>query len=242
MLDGTLLNEYRKYRRADRNPAKALADARNAIATGRTTYCRYDSVIPSYAAIGAPFRHAGDICRWIENPAVHGFRFVGTADKIAPRSIKHTGWYCSDNNVSGETARGVVFQMPARDGKPRFVAGMVSDDESALIAMYDATDDDTTAAIWADHLAERYADNAREHERVSSARARFNELAATIAEERRVCLALIAELKPRMRSFGPATCKALREAVANLRESIGAMRAERADIAHAFASHPAWES
>ncbi|WP_316228706.1 hypothetical protein [Bradyrhizobium sp. SZCCHNR1045] len=240
-VTGKLLNEYRRQRRNGIKPGLAVGRARYALETGNTSCVGYTSFIAP-ATIGAPFKVGADICRWIEEPADYGLRFVGTADKIAPRSVRHTGWFLADEGV-GEKARGVVFRMPSRNGRALLVAGIADPyNDGPAIVSFEITDDEITAALWADQLADRYAETEREYQRVTSARIRFDELADRVSGERKQCRALIAELKPRMRSFGPATRKALRGAVADLLESIGQARQERAAIVHAFGSHAAWEA
>ncbi|CCD94665.1 hypothetical protein BRAO375_3660059 [Bradyrhizobium sp. ORS 375] len=239
-MNGKLLNEYRKQRGNGIKPGLAISRARYALETGNTSCVGYTSFIPA-ATIGAPFKVGGDFCRWIETPDQYGLRFVGYAQHIAPRSIRHTGWFLDDEGM-GEKAQGVVYRMPSRKGRALLVAGIADPyNDGPAIVSFDTTDDETTAALWADQLAERYAEAQRDFQRVISARARFDDLGDEISGERKQCLALIAELKPRMRSFGPATCKALRGAVADLLESIGRARQERADIRDAFASHAAWD-
>lgn len=236
-----LLNEYRRARLSGHGPANALDRARRDIDSGKAWGVGYPSFIPA-ATIGAPFKVGADNCRWIENPDQYGLRLVGFADNIAPRSVRHTGWFLDDEGM-GEKARGVVFRMPSRNGRALLVAGIADPyNNGPAIVSFETTNDEITAALWADHLADRYAEAERDYQRVTSARIRFDELADQISGERKQCLALIAELKPRMRSFGPATCKALRGAVADLLESIGQARQERADIVHAFGSHAAWEA
>lgn len=68
-------------------------------------------------------------CRWIENPESKGLRFVGLAHDVAKsnysylrNAVEHTGWFL-DNEILHETVSGVVYQLPARDGKPRYVVG-----------------------------------------------------------------------------------------------------------------------
>jgi hypothetical protein len=247
MVASGILNEYRRFRRAPgSSPATALKAARDVLAKGGAPkhWMPYDSVYGRAPVLGDAFQCGGSFVRWTENTHSIGLRFVGMADKVAPRSVKHTGWYCSDDNETGETARGAVWQLPARNGLPRFVAGIFDpiNEGAALLIVDTVADDEIAAAHRADQLAERFAEREREYQRVSSARFRYDELTDDITARRKECLALIRELKPRLRSFGPALCKALRYAVASQLRAIGKARQERADIVHAFASHDAWES
>lgn len=64
-----------------------------------------------------------DGLRWIERPAHMGLRFVGFCDELSQRGRNsHQGWY-TDSDGTGETLRGAVWQVPARNGKPVYVAG-----------------------------------------------------------------------------------------------------------------------
>lgn len=67
-------------------------------------------------------------CRWIENPAAMGLRFVGYCDKISD-TIRHTGWF-TDPDQDGKI-RGCVYQLPGRGGKARFVAAHDNEDNGA---------------------------------------------------------------------------------------------------------------
>jgi hypothetical protein len=240
-MHANLINEYRRIRHTWHGRASmALAVARKAIATGATSPVGYPSFLPGNG-IGAPFQCASEPCRWVEKPADYGLRFVGFADDVAARSIRHTGWFVGDE--CGEKARGVVFQLPARNGSPVFVAGIADpyNDGPAIVAFTHTTDDATTAAIWADQIAESYADEERDNQRVTSARIRFDELADNVAQVRKCSLSLIREIK-QSGTLRPAVCAALRKAVVEQIEFIRAMRTERADIAHAFSSHAAWNA
>ena len=66
---------------------------------------------------------------WIENPESVGLRFVGLAHDAAPSNyaysrpaVDHIGWYLDDNGF-GETVSGVVYQLPAKNGLPRYIVG-----------------------------------------------------------------------------------------------------------------------
>lgn len=69
---------------------------------------------------GAPSVVGGERGRWIEEPTLAGLREVGTPESI--RVTKTTGYYLNPYG-DGETVSGVVYQIPARDGRARFLAG-----------------------------------------------------------------------------------------------------------------------
>lgn len=121
---------------------------------------------------------------WVEN--IDGsLRFVGLAHDLI--RLAHAGWFLSEDGWSGETVAGAVWQLPAKNGKPRYVAGFQDhyNAESALICFGDITDDKTSAAIWADHMAERYAEEAREYDAIFQEEQRAGEEAeqARIADD-----------------------------------------------------------
>lgn len=96
------------------NPAaESLVNARKDVADDKARYPASYDWNPAFSAYGSK------AMRWIEKPAACGLRFVGYAHKIA--DLRHTGWYV--DNDQHETVRGVVFQLPGRNGKPLFVAG-----------------------------------------------------------------------------------------------------------------------
>lgn len=69
---------------------------------------------------GAPPAVGGERGRWIEEPTLARLREVGTPESIGVTKV--TGYYlnpCGD----GETVSGVVYQLPARKGRARFLAG-----------------------------------------------------------------------------------------------------------------------
>lgn len=79
------------------------------------------------AQLGAPFEHGGFTLQWCERPTDIGLRFVGYASDITKSNT--TGYY-TDSDYS-ETMRGVVYQLPGRNRKPRFVAGHDNSDNGA---------------------------------------------------------------------------------------------------------------
>lgn len=59
--------------------------------------------------------------RWIERPDLAGLRFVGFSDELAGET---RGWYLHDDGDPGEVARGCVYSLPARKGRPIFVEAL----------------------------------------------------------------------------------------------------------------------
>lgn len=113
---------------------------------------------------------------------VDAWRDVGDVSDILERSRAYPGVYYSDA-YQGETYVGHVWQLPARDGSPRYVAGYCEDQSGTLrgtsidgrraggyvVLSCDAHglelfDDKEEAARAADGLAERMAEKQREYD------------------------------------------------------------------------------
>lgn len=174
--------------------------------------------------------YGSDSMRWIEQPESVGLRFVGYADEIIER-MRHTGWFT--DNYQDETARGAVYQLPARDGKPRYVYGYNDMyNEGAACLSFDITADKEDAARWADNITERMAIESREDCAKFQAEQRLEEIADELTESRQGTLALISEIKAKRKVFGLDVgsihiCAALRVQVSQTLVSIAQLREER---------------
>lgn len=185
-----------RHGRAGR-PARAgyLMTACDALREARKTEHRYGA--PADAPVAMPRLEPAqngpaqvDGSRWIENPEAGGLRFVGHACDLAGRAVNHEGWQC--DSYGEQVAQGVVYQLPAKRGRARFVAGMADPMErnegAALLWLgdvfdggpemrlmrtwrgtppveseYDSTDDaKESAAFAADEHARVYAERERE--------------------------------------------------------------------------------
>lgn len=198
---------------------------------------------------GARFRHGGDVLRWIENTEAAGLRFVGWADDIA--SLRYTGWHCDDEGR--ETLRGGVWQLPGKAGAARLLYGYAEfegrgemNPGSAALCVSDVvtvpmrgefsnldeTEGARDAARWADGLAESTADDRRDYNAAYQAGREAAEADAELIAARQAVLPLIRELKaalrvPMARDAFPTACRALRERIDSLLETISEKRAER---------------
>lgn len=100
--------------------------------------------------------------RFVEN-IENGLRFCGFADEVSSR-VGHKGWFLTVDGVSGEVARGIVAQLPARDrGTPLYVPGyMAHDDGGSVVNFSDWYEEAEEAATVADGMAEAIAESERE--------------------------------------------------------------------------------
>lgn len=152
-----------------------------------------------------------------EPSPVDGLRNCGFVDAIFPRRFDHKGWFA--DSWQDSVYRAQVWQLPARKGQVRYVAGYIEPESDYLLLVKldngqpeifsgdnpgnswgesDALDD---AARAADNLAERDAETAREYDEkwqeASSAndeRETAREELKTARVEARACIAALREL------------------------------------------------
>jgi hypothetical protein len=115
---------------------------------GRPCYKLSNGLGDPLTGVGAPFdlnraqgyRLVTRPARWIENPESLGLRFVCYADEHG-RGVNHQGWFLHDDGISGEVARGVVYALPAKRGRARFVYGVADpyNEGPAMIAVETVT-------------------------------------------------------------------------------------------------------
>ena len=194
---------------------------------------------------GEDWKLGSDSVFWCEQPDDY-LRRVGFADECGLRSIDHTGWYMSDENWTGEKARGVVFQLPAHKGKPRFISGIADpNNEGAAILSLEMFDEKEDAARNADSLAEIYADKERDYQRAWRAGQDYRELGDEIPALRVETLALFSErreLKALVGDKFKAACRALNQTIkANWRD-IKAARDKRETLFSDFGNVDAFNN
>lgn len=168
--------------------------------------------------------------RWIEC-ARCGLRRIGFADEIL--GLRHRGWFTHDGGDPSETYRGVVYQLPARDGKTLYVYGYQDPNENSALLSFDWAEDKEEAARNADRLADIFAEEARDYDRAWQAGQRYRELGEEIADMREEALAIGSEMRAArrtMESAAPTICATLRKKIMELYRRIQKTRRERADL------------
>ena len=113
----TAARSYRYWRSMGRNPADSLQRAQIDAMFRKRRYSAAES--GRSGGFGAEFEIGGYRLRWTEDARASGLRFVGWSDEIA--ELRHTGWYV-DSDFQEGTLRGCVYQLPARGGRPLYVA------------------------------------------------------------------------------------------------------------------------
>jgi hypothetical protein len=163
-VNAQLAHNYRALRAMfPRNTAtETLARARQRTAEGKHIYRDAPSV-------GKPF---GGSLRFISDWSAF-FRRMEYADVVAPRCVKHQGWYC--DAYQDAIYRGAIFQLPGKDGNSRWLAGYIdSNNDSAAVIDFSKVfsahgegdhGDLRDAASRADDIADGQAEDAREYDR-----------------------------------------------------------------------------
>lgn len=193
-----------------------------------------------YNSVNDPKRmHGYRNVRWIENASC-GLRLVGFADEVARdcgRHIDHKGWFTTDDNYRDEVFRGVVYQLPSRDGETQYVSGYAdpNNDDCALLC-FDPVTDKTDAAHQADRFAELMAETERDYQRAWGAGRRYEDLADEIKTLRHDALSLGAEMREarKLKVQAPRICATLRDTFLDLYRQIQKLREERAELLNNF--------
>jgi len=248
-MSESLLSAYRFHRNAGRSARVALGAARHDVVSGTKRYPQSFGWNPPFTARGAK------AMRWLEKPAECGLRFVGYASDLA--GLRHDGWYV--DNGQSSIVRGVVFQLPARYGKPLFVAGYDDADNGEANAggpvaldFGDTTDDQNTAARWADQIAEWHAESEREYQAACAAGNRWAEIGQEIKQVRGEIRAAISQFRKARAFVGEAAgatydrlCQIIRSDVADDLKTVRELRASREKLAagdHVSDWLPGWNT
>lgn len=183
-----------------------------------------------------------DGLRWVEHASA-GLRIKGYADKLGARGIQHTGWFTDDDGTRG-TLRGIVYQLPAKDGKPRYIPGYVESENydetgGARPDFTDIRECEIEAAYAADKLAERAAEKEREYQEAWRAGNDYAEAGEELSQERKATLELIRDMK-KTRSTDkhvyPSICAALQSTVRDNLRTIAQLKAKRATLIDDFSA------
>lgn len=191
---------------------------------------------------------------YVEKPESAGLRHVGNVEaECGGRNGYFSkrdscGWYTDPHGFTYRDGTGlcwgVVYQLPARDGKARFVAGyqfggtddgpcidfgtIYEEDRRAGYYSEDAADLDAArdAAYAADSMAQRAAEDERDYQTAWQAGSRYSDCLEELAENRKTVLQTIRDMK--------GACVALRDLPdalkARLRASIESDLEERESL------------
>lgn len=179
-----------------------------------------DTTQPPRAEINPEWEGYGARLRWIERPDL----FARLVDTLG-------GWYIDEYGF--DSVHGVVYQIPARNGEPIYLAGYADPHNDGPVALDCSTlwrDDDFGAKAEANRLAERVAEEYREEFAKAQAEQRIDAIADEISEARSACLALVRELRENKAAgieCGAEMRRIIRAEIARTREAQAELVAER---------------
>ena len=244
-MNDRLIAAYKYHRNCNLLAHHALARARADVLAGTRRYtCQYAwrnkfNINQPHAAYGHK------LLRWIEAPA-DLWRFAGTSHDIAKAESYYyrdypTGWYTRHDDCS-ETTSGVVYQLPARNGIPQYIAGYSDpcNDGPAVLSFDETFEDKMEAARAANRLAELMAEGSREHDEAWQAGNRFADLGREVQELRRDLLATIREAKEAaktLRGTFPALCETIQASIQETLTEIRSLRGKRIGLQATFGRH-----
>ena len=199
MIPEKLRNAFVYYLRGGNgrvSALQALAKARASVAKGET---RDPSSIPQ------GWNPESDGARYVDNLAAAGLRFIGWADTLLLWS-HHRGWYF---DVDSEGVyRGAVLQLPARDGRPMYLAAYADPDNDGAFIV-DTTsltsgerggaDDTGDIARAADEFARVSAEKEREYHDAWRAGQRYADLVTEARDATRDSINLASDTRATMR-------------------------------------------
>lgn len=240
-------SHYRYFRNVRHMTATAALEAAKALPAAYVKGREY------YGPTGGAGAPDGDGLRWIESTDACGLRFVGDAADLCGRYYGSlpTGYY-TDAEAEYSTLRAGVWQLPGKGRHARLVAGYREFDgksetnpgsaridcrtiwRAEMDSYGDLTGHDETreAARAADGIAESAAETERDYQIAYAAGREAAELDAELIAARKAALPLIRELKaalrvPMARDAFPTACRALRERIDSLVETISEKREAR---------------
>lgn len=182
---------------------------------------------------------------YVDKPDAFGLRHIGDVEAESCDFSRRDscGWYTDPHGDVFKDGTGlvwgVVYQLPARKGKARFVAGyqfggvdggpmldlanIFESDSMAYEYVYNVRDHDDArdAARAADSMAQHAAEQEREYQTAWALGNLYAEKAQEVADARKAALALLAERRAvKGKAESPAICAAIRDKVESLVDSI----------------------
>jgi hypothetical protein len=179
--------------------------------------------------VSRPFKKAAPAGRWstqhdsrdssrpyyLDSLDAMGWRETGDAADILRaaggwRSAEQCNWYA--DNEQNAVIKSAVLQLPARDGRARYIpATYCTDWDGATCHPLDWYDEKEDAARAAAGYAEAEAEESRDYYARDAAEQDIEAARAEIHRINAEALALAREIKQQGRAFSPAICGALRD-------------------------------
>lgn len=137
--------------------------------------------------------YRNESCMVADLRQLDAFRDVGHVDELFPRYFDHRGWFADSSQ--DQVWRGHVWQLPSHDGECLYLVGYIRPDCGDAVlsprlfrcapgeSSWDKPEGLRDACIAADHMAERDAEKAREHDEKWQEASRANDDRETAREE-----------------------------------------------------------
>jgi hypothetical protein len=238
ILSDELKSAYAFHKRRSGTRARdALEFARVDVAAGKKRYTSMRDVVN--ASQNDPGAANSNGARWFPKPEACGFRERGAAHDIAPRAVDHTGWFV-DPFYDG-LCFGLVFLLPGQDGHARaYPAIRFNNTDGTIIYLrngeriesrHGEIDDGDfhDIAMRADCLAERAAEDEREHQQAWQAGKQWSENRDEMKGEAKELRKLRAALRELPASMDVARA-AIESSVAKSRRSLKRLWTENAEL------------
>lgn len=173
--------------------------------------CREGKAGPVFSAWGESH------LRWIENPAAVGLRLVGLSHNVPAntyrgRAVDHDGWFL-DSEIQDETVSGVVYRLPGKDGRARYLAGYADpwnadkDGRGPALLSLDVIEGEPVDSSWetdsalveaaraGDSIAERMAEHEREYQDAFRAGSAARDVSSAATEAGKLWIETLRELR-----------------------------------------------
>lgn len=222
----TLKDYFKRIRENGATATRAMELARKNMEAKRPLY---DIPRRAFVEYNKPFDGAA---RYVENPS-EGLRLVGYADKVASR-IRHEGWFTDE--FQDNKFRGVVYRLPARNGKSLFIAGYEEEESDRTVLDFSTIHDCEIAAAHAgDSMAQSDAEKQRESNEAYLAGSQFYNCGIDLEngrQEVKQYIAALRESKPHSGAIGETAKETIRKALhSEIKKALADMN--RARIARA---------
>lgn len=190
--------------------------------------------------------------RWVEKPENMGLRLVGLAHEVSPagyaysrNAVEHSGRYLDPDGC--ETVAGVVYRLPGRDGRARYLAGYADPwnadrdgNGPALLSLeiiageprdsdWEADSALRDAARAADRIAERMAEAERDYQESRRVGSEARETARESMESGRAMVAACRDLRAAIATRRGSPAFPAPFAREYVREAIAALRVARTE-------------
>lgn len=180
------------------------------------------------------YYQGASVRRWCDDVSASGLRIEceNATEKVNGRRL--SGYYCDDSAF--EVTHGIVLRLPGGRG---FLAGYVDPCNEGMACFdMEAAPDVDTAARWADRMAERYAEDERDHAEAHQKGQDYAALSEEIEETKKRRAAAILDARARrLNRKDSAAWRVLKAALKDHRDTLARLESEREQLADDVPTH-----